>query len=149
MFFFLQAISPPQWFQTSDCSSPNMWAKTHLSCTALVLVFLSILLVFKGCNWTTLLIGTLASVARPASLEHMVVRGKQSQQSRGLITLISGSRELLPGVSHSKYTWLPLLDALWPFCLSHQAPRFVCELSFKKHSGALAWWIRFRAVVVT
>lgn len=54
--------------------------------------------------------GTLTPVACPASLEQML----PEERPWGLITLILRSVKLLPGVSHSKYTWLPLVDALWP-----------------------------------
>lgn len=54
------------------------------------------------------------SCSQPCSTGADVARRKQSWQARGLITLSWRSMALLPGVSHSKYSWLPSVGALWP-----------------------------------
>lgn len=137
LMFILRAIKPPQMSLSKWPTLLSEYAieedRSILFCPSLLGI--SSIVFLKGCNWTTFLPGTLTPEASPASVEQILARKTKPEKSSGLIVAIAGCAGMKPGVPQSKYTWLPALDDLWPFAFHTES---------RRHSGAMAWWSRFR-----
>lgn len=90
--------------------------------------------IFKECSWPCFHHRYINSCSPSCFTGADASRRKQSLQARGLITLIQRSDAVLPGVSHSKYSWFPFVAAPWPL---PSTPTAVCVGKHVRKAGSL------------